>query len=232
MKMHSFQHVPYEGLDRIGPWLQSRGHTATVTRFYAGDPLPEMEDIDGLIVMGGPMGVYEADQYPWITAEMAFIRRLVDSGKKVLGICLGSQLIAGALGAKVYPHTEKEIGWWPVQFAPYPVQGTPLDVFGPAAVMYHWHGDTFDLPAGATLLASSAACRHQAFALGPNVLALQFHPEISEETIGRWVAESGSIKSPGGFVMSEAEMQRRAVQHLPELAVRLPLFLHRFFTPA
>ena len=228
MKLHYFQHVPYEGLDRIGVWARRRGHDVAVTRFQAQDPLPTPDAMDALLIMGGPMGVYDTNQYPWMLEEMAFIRAMIATGKPVLGICLGAQLIAGALGAKVYPHKQKEIGWWPVQFAPYPVKGTPLDVFGPEATLFHWHGDTFDLPAGAVHLATSEACRYQAYSVGKNVLALQFHPEISLETIGRWAQESDSIKNPGGFVMSEADMKRHAAGYLPLLDAKLPLFLDRF----
>ena len=232
LNLHYFEHVPYEGLDRIADWVAARGHAVSVTRFHAGETIPSLEDKDGLIIMGGPMGVYEADQHPWMRDEMAAIRAAIDNGKKVLGVCLGSQLIAGALGARVYPHTQKEIGWWPVDFSPYPVRGTPLEVFGARKTMYHWHGDTFDLPAGATLLASSEACRHQAYAIGRHVMALQFHPEISAATISRWVKESGSIKRPQGFVMSETDMHRLSPEHLAELSGPLTAFLDRFFTAA
>lgn len=232
LNLHYFEHVPYEGLDRIGDWVAARGHRVSVTRFHAGDAIPSLTDKDGLIIMGGPMGVYETDQYPWMRDEMAAIRRAIDAKKKVLGVCLGSQLIAGALGARVYPHTQKEIGWWPVDFSPYPVNDTALEVFGSRAMMYHWHGDTFDMPLGATLLASSQACRHQAYAVGTNVMALQFHPEISAGTISRWVQESGGIQHPQGFVMSETEMRRLAPTHLAALSGPLMSFLDRFFTAA
>ena len=205
-----------------------RGHKTSVTRFHADDALPHSDPMEALIIMGGPMGVYEADQYPWMKGEMDFIRQAIDDGKKVLGICLGAQLIAGALGANVYPHAQKEIGWWPVHFNAA-AKSTALDVFGSQAMMYHWHGDTFDLPVGAVHLAASAACQNQAYALGKNVLALQFHPEISAETIGRWVQESGSIKNPGGTVMDEAEMKRLASVHLPLLKMSLFRFLDQFF---
>jgi GMP synthase-like glutamine amidotransferase len=229
MKLHSFEHVPYEGLDRIGDWAAARGHQTSATRFYAEDPLPATSAIDALIIMGGPMGVYDTAEFPWMIQEMEFIRQMIKTGKPVLGICLGAQLIAGALGAKVYRHTQKEIGWWPVQFAPYPVKGTALEVFGPEAMMFHWHGDTFNLPPNAVHLGTSEACRYQAYSVGKNVLALQFHPEISAATIDRWVQESGSIKNPHGFVMSEADMKRHAADYLPALDAKLPVFLDRFF---
>jgi len=229
MKLHYFEHVPYEGLDRVGVWATQRGHGVSVTRFHAGDPLPELASIDALLIMGGPMGVYEAERFPWMKEEMHFIRQAIQEKKKVLGICLGSQLIAGALGANVYPHTQKEIGWWPVRFRPE-AQKTPLKSFGTEAMMYHWHGDTFDLPKEAVWLASSAACKHQAYAIGNHVMALQCHPEITRETIGRWVQESGSIKNPSRFVMSEEQMTYLADGYLAVLGPPLFQFLDDFFT--
>jgi GMP synthase-like glutamine amidotransferase len=220
-RIHYFQHVPYEGLDRIGDWAALRGHHVTRTAFHSKPILPSMDNWDLLCVMGGPMGVYEADQIPWMKEELAYIKEAIARGKRVLGICLGSQLIAGALGAKVYPHTQKEIGWWPINFTPQ-AAATELAVFGRSSVMYHWHADTFDLPPGATLLASSAGCKNQAYAVGPNVVALQFHPEISFDTIGRWVKESTSIQTPGGFIQSEEEMKRLAQAYLA--ALQSPLY--------
>jgi GMP synthase-like glutamine amidotransferase len=227
MRLHYFQHVPYEGLDRIAGWATARHHSVSATRFYANETPPALEAWDLLCIMGGPMGVYEANEHPWMRAELAYIRSAIDAGKNVLGICLGAQLIAGALGAKVYPHTHKEIGWWPVEFLPA-ARSTALEVFGTSSVMYHWHGDTFDLPRETVLLASSAACRHQAFSVGDHVLALQFHPEISFETIGRWVQESNSVKKPGGYVQSEAEMKRLAPPSLAHLEPLLMRFLDAF----
>lgn len=229
MKIHYFEHVAYEGLDRIAAWTQARHHQMSVTRFHAGDALPSVQSYDALIVMGGPMGVYEADRYPWMKPEIAAIAAAIHAGKPVLGICLGSQLIAAALGAKVYPHTEKEIGWWPVEFLPKAAE-SPLRVFGSQATMFHWHGDTFDLPSGAELLASSAACRHQAYRWKEHVLALQCHPEVSAETITRWVQEAGGLKDRGPFVMTETEMMRQAPHVLPALEKSLFAMLDYFFT--
>lgn len=228
MRLHYFQHVPYEGLDRIESWAKTRGHAVSVTRVYADDPFPTLADVDLILIMGGPMGVYEVDQYPWMRGELTFIRKAIDARKKVLGICLGAQLIASALGARVYPQREKEIGWWPVQFSPYPVEGTPLAVFGAEAMLYHWHGDTFDLPSGTVRLASSRSCTNQAYAIGQDVLALQFHPEIRAETIDHWIKESDGIKNPGRFVMSDADMKRLAPAYQAALEGPLNAMLDRF----
>ncbi|MCK7557005.1 type 1 glutamine amidotransferase [Chitinophaga sedimenti] len=116
MNIHYFQHVPFEGLGCIADWIDRKGHQVSVTRWYAGDAPPPHDQTDWLIIMGGPMGVYDAAQYPWLETEKAYIREAIQQGKRVLGICLGAQLIAAALGAKVYPNREKEIGWFPVHF--------------------------------------------------------------------------------------------------------------------
>lgn len=183
LHIHYFQHVSFESPGYIQQWAEVNGHDQSFTRFYEEDNLPAMTDIDWLIVMGGPMGVYDTATYPWLEAEKAFIRLCIDAGKTVIGICLGSQLIAAALGEEVYPNSQKEIGWFDIKlttagrscylFADFPERFSVL----------HWHGDTFNLPAKAVLLAESAACKHQAFLYNNNVLGLQFHFEATLDTL-------------------------------------------------
>lgn len=179
MRVHYLQHVPFEGLGNIGPWLESRGVRPTATRLFENERLPEVGDFDWLIVMGGPLGANDDDRYPWLAPERALIAEAVEAGKVVLGICLGAQLLAKALGARVYRNAEPEIGWFRVEA----VDGRAASAHeGPLSLpieAFHWHGDTFDLPAGATHLAESAACRHQAFGVGDRVLGLQFHLEMT-----------------------------------------------------
>ena len=139
-----------------------------------------------LVIMGGPMGTYEEDTYPWLKDEKLFVRKAIHSDKAVLGICLGSQIIANALGAAVYPNKEKEIGWLPISF----IDKASQDLFGSETVspiVFQWHGDTFDLPENATLLASSDLYPNQAFTLGKNILALQFHVEVAADSLEKWL---------------------------------------------
>lgn len=200
MKIHWLQHVPFEGLGCIEPWLAVNGHTVTCTRFRAGDALPPAETVDGLIVMGGPMGVYDEALYSWMAAEKAFIKKIIAQNKPVLGICLGAQLIAEVLGAKVWKNDQREIGF-------FPVTGDGK-LFPPEFTPFHWHGDTFGIPAGAKHLASSAATENQAFIYKDNVLALQFHLETTEESLMSLYENGRDEITAGPFMQTLDEMRR------------------------
>lgn len=206
MHIHFLQHVPFEGLASIRDWIERGGHTVGCTRLYAGDGFPRPEAVDLLIVMGGPMGVHDVDDYPWLTAEKAFLRAVIDAGKRVLGICLGAQLIADVLGARVFPNRQKEIGWFPVtrctDAESYPLGRLLPDTF----MAFHWHGDTFELPPGATHLAQSAACRHQAYAVGGRILGLQFHLETTPESARELIEHGGDELVDGPTIQSADEM--------------------------
>lgn len=202
MKLHVVQHVPYEGLGTLRDWFAARNLSPSWLRFHQGDrPLPAAPD-DFLVVLGGPMGVYETAAHPWLEPELDFVRAAVESGTKVLGICLGAQLVAAALGARVYPHSTKEIGWFPITASHG--AGAPLQASGfilpPSQTVLHWHGDTFDLPRGANLLASSEATPHQAFSWGSTVLALQFHLEMDPRGIQAMVEHSASDTAQGPWI--------------------------------
>lgn len=220
MRAHCLQHVPFEGLGAIGPWLAAAGHTVTCTRFFETADLPHVEDLDFLIVMGGPMSVNAEIEFPWLAAEKAFIGSTVAAGKRVLGVCLGAQLIAGAMGARVYPNTCKEIGWLPVQGVPAPA-GAPFRVFEfpSSAEVFQWHGETFDLPAGAFRLATSAGCRNQGFQLGKSTIGLQFHLETTPETLRELVTHCRAELVPSAYVQPES-----AILAAPESQYRT---LHR-----
>jgi GMP synthase-like glutamine amidotransferase len=184
---HFLQHVPFEGLGSIGPWLEARRAVVTTTRFFADAVLPEAESLDLLVVMGGPMSVNDEELCPWLVAEKRFILQMIRRGRAVLGVCLGAQLIAAALGARVYPNGEKEIGWFPVYFLPAPEEvhaaAAPSFYFPEESLVFHWHGETFDLPPGAVHLARSGACVNQAFQYGRRVVGLQFHLEMTPQTV-------------------------------------------------
>lgn len=202
MNIHYLQHVHFEGLGSIATWAVQHGHEVSVTRLFSNEKLPEVESIDWLIVMGGPMGIYDHDDYPWIVLEKAFIRQVIDAGKVVLGICLGAQLIADVLGAKVAPNAHKEIGWFPLQRSTDKLGGCIADGLN----AFHWHGDTFELPQGADRIASSEVCINQGFLYGDRVVGLQFHLETTPESAVAIIANCGDELVDTPYIQTADEM--------------------------
>src|ERR1035437_384463 len=183
LKIHTLQHVPFEGFGCIDQWITTKGHIVDYTKLYDKPQFPSLNKFDWLIVMGGPMGVYDEAIYPWLKEEKEFIRRAIESGKIVVGICLGSQLIAEVLGAKVYPNKQKEIGWFDIKKTEFARNHPLLKQIEEQFSVFHWHGDTFDLPADSERLFSSAVCLNQAFLYKKKVLGLQFHFEVTSQAL-------------------------------------------------
>jgi GMP synthase-like glutamine amidotransferase len=202
MRAHVFQHVPFEGLGSIERWLDARDADIRFTRFFTDDRLPALDRVDLLIVMGGPMSVNDEATLRWLEPEKQAIRDAIARDIPVLGVCLGAQLIANALGARVYPNALKEIGWFPVQTV-----GAQAAVQLPDAVVFHWHGDTFDLPDGAIRLASSAATVNQAFQFKHNVIGLQFHLETTPQAIAAMLDHCRGELVPGPFVQTADDIR-------------------------
>lgn len=204
MRIHVLQHVPFEGLGNIEPWLKERNARISYSRLHQCAELPELESFDLLIALGGPMSVNDEDELPWLVAEKRFIAQTIKRGIPVLGICLGAQLIASAHGARVHSATEKEIGWFPIS-APAPAAG---HFSFPASVeVLHWHGETFDLPEGAVRLASSAVCQNQAFQLGPRAIGLQFHMEMTRASVEAILEHCADELVDGRYVQSEESLR-------------------------
>ena len=201
VRAHYLQHVLFESLGSIEPWLRAAGYEITNTRFFQTTALPDLKGIDLLVVMGGPMSANDEGEFPWLVQEKQFIRRAIETGIPVLGICLGAQLIASAVGARVYPNPVKEIGWFPIQGVPSP--GKSVFRFPPSLQVFHWHGETFDLPSGAIRLATSAGCENQALQLGQSVIGLQFHLETTPESAREIVAHCRAELIPSTYVQSE-----------------------------
>lgn len=182
MNICCLMHVPFEDAANIGLWAADRGHSLSYTRLFDGQTLPDVTSFDMLAIMGGPMNIYEHDAYPWLVAEKAFIKQAIDAGKKVIGVCLGAQLIADVLGGKVTVGTHKEIGWHTITQTPQ-ASDSLFAALPKEMTVFQWHGDTFSIPPSATHIASSDVCDNQAFQVGQNVLALQFHLEYSADSI-------------------------------------------------
>lgn len=204
MRAHYFQHVAFEGLACIEPWLQQFGYEISGTQFFKAAHLPEVAAIDFLVVLGGPMSVNDEHAFAWLSEEKKFIRDMVKAGKPVLGICLGAQLIASAMGARVFPNTAKEIGWFPLE-AVRTVNHSAFQ-FPNETLVFHWHGETFDLPKGAIHLASSQGCENQAFQIDHNVIGLQFHLETTEMSAQAIVENCKDELLEAEFIQSEARI--------------------------
>ncbi len=209
MRIHYFQHEPFEGMGGMEPWFRGRGDAIASTHLYRGDPLPALDDFDWLVVMGGGMSVNDERALPWLVPEKALVRSAIAAGKRVLGVCLGAQMIASALGAKVYKNTFREIGWWKLS-RERDAAGHPLgDALPDGNEVFQWHGETFDLPPGAVRLARSEACLNQAIAVGPRALGLQFHLETTEASARALIEELPGDMVSGPYVQTPEAMLAR-----------------------
>ena len=188
------------------PWLEARGAKLSVTRLFEEARFPDPGEMDWLIIMGGPMSANDERHCPWLVPEKRFIAEVVASSKRVLGVCLGAQLIAAALGARVFANPEREIGWFPILPAGHASRAQFSSLFPTPLEVFHWHGETFELPAGATQLARSDACEYQAFAIGERVLGLQFHMETTVAGARALIENCPEDLAPGRWVQSASAM--------------------------
>lgn len=203
MRIACLQHVPFESPGYIRTWCAARGHDLVMTRMFAREPVPSPSDVEALIVMGGPMGVHDDAQHPWMQGEKHLIAAALAAGKRVFGVCLGAQMIAGVSGARVYRNRFQEIGWFALDSTPAGVaRGLPHTF-----TAFHWHGDTFHVPEGAVNLARTAACENQMFALGENVIGIQFHLEVTPEDVAAMCEDAGGELAEGPYVQTAAQMK-------------------------
>jgi GMP synthase (glutamine-hydrolysing) len=225
------RHVEHEHIGTLAAAFEQARMEYRYLDVFRGEAVPEkLSGFGGLIVMGGPMAVYEADRYPFLRQEQNLIRQAADFGCPVLGICLGAQLIAGALGARVYAGARKEIGWYPVEVADAAdelTRGLP-----PSFMAFHWHGDTFDLPQGATRLFRSRMYENQGFRWGRNVYALQFHFEITAAMVEEWLQDGGCCAELAALPDANADgIRRHTRQYMAQLERLSGEVFQRFFAP-
>ncbi len=215
-----FQHVAHEILGTLDPVLRSHGFRIRYVNFGRHpDAQPNIEGYHGIVVLGGPMNVDETDNYPYLATEIRLLEQAVERGMPILGICLGAQLLARALGAQVRPNAEKEIGWYDVEPTREGLRDPLFSHFAADEKIFQWHGDTFDIPEGAVHLASAAACTNQAFRFGDCAYGLQFHLEVDAAMIERWLGVPGhitEIEAEGGRICPN-EIRRSTPNHIHRL---------------
>lgn len=215
MRIHCIIHEPFEGIGCIKKWIQLKGHSLSFTLTFNKEAFPKTENFDWLIIMGGGMSVYEDKKYPGLRTEKRFLKKVIKEKKTILGICLGSQFLADALGAKVYPAIEKEIGWFPLTLNkdnwPEQLQSLPQTI-----TVFHWHGDTFDLPDNTVHLASSELTLNQAFLYNDNALALQYHYEVDEEAVKLMIEHADEELSAKGLYIQKKEQIVEGLKYVEE----------------
>lgn len=212
----------------IGEWLQSQGWRQEYTRFFQGDALPDVHAVDAVVAMGGPMSVHDEARLPWLRQEKAFLLECMQGGVPVLGVCLGAQLMAAALGAEVGPSPDREIGWHAVQ-TEGGARATALGFTEPFTAL-HWHGEMFDVPPGGERLASSAGCPNQAFVWGERALGLQFHLEATPESVAEMVTHLADYETPGRWVQGADALVAGAQKHANESNVLMRRLLDAWLT--
>lgn len=209
MRLHVLQHDPVEDEGLIREWASARGCTLTRTRLFTEDEFPPASALDGLVVLGGPMNVYQYIEHPWLYREKTFLLDMMDAGLPMLGICLGAQLLADILGGTIRRNPDPEIGWFPVCFSDAALALPLLSGIPGELLAFHWHEDTFRLPRGAVHLASSDACRNQGFVAGDRVVGLQFHAEFSADTLAAMAPAVPAEWQRSPFVQTAAEIVGR-----------------------
>ena len=204
IRIHYLQHVPFEGPGCIKEWTEKKNHQLSVTRLYEEEVPPALSEIDWLIIMGGPMGIYDDQEYPWLTDEKRYLRKAVEKNKVIIGICLGAQLLANALGARVNPGKNKEIGWFPISKTETGKASILFDVMPDQITVFHWHGDQFDIPPECLHLVKSEACPNQAFQYKDRIIGLQFHLEATADSIRGMIEHAGSeLTGTSSFIQSQ-----------------------------
>lgn len=210
MKIATLQHAAFEGPGEIAIWAARHEYPVSIHHLYRGDSLPRLDSFDLLVVMGGEMNIYQYRDWPWLRPERELIQSALGQGKRVVGICLGAQLIADALGSRVFQNREYEIGWLPIAWTNEARAAFPQ--LPPRSTVLHWHGDTFELPAGATRLAASEGCPEQGFLIKNKCMALQFHMEVDPALVKQFVDGQGQWPT-GPYAQTPEMILQEAARH-------------------
>lgn len=206
MHFHFLQHVHFEGPAGIADWITQNGHSFSITYLYKNECLPTQKQTDILIIMGGPMAVTDTEEYPWLIAEQHYLHEAIQTKRSIIGICLGAQLIASVLGAKVIKNEHREIGWHMLTRTSE-IEDTILgDLFPKKIDAFHWHGETFTLPEKSIRLASSEACENQGFIIDNRIIGFQFHLETTVESATALIQNCGNEINNSKYVQSKEQM--------------------------
>lgn len=225
MRIHFIQHMHFEYPGTIADWANEKNYETIYTKIFDDANYPAINSFDILVIMGGVMGVYEESKYDWMKAEKQFIKKSIEANKKVLGICLGAQFIAEALGAKVFQHSKKEIGWFEVEkVAQHKLTGDLPQSF----TTFHWHGDTFTLPDNAIHLFKTNACTQQGFVYNNNVAGLQFHMEVKEDLLNNMIKNEGAELIKADHVQTEVEIKNLITKYISQQKKYMYDFLGAF----
>lgn len=207
MRIHYLQHVAFEGPAYISQWCREKGHSLTGTQLYNHEAVPPLNQVDLLLIMGGPMNIYEEEKYPWLKYEKRLIKEAIQKHKAVLGICLGAQLITEVLGGRVTRNREREIGWFDVDFSREAKSYKVFEGFPERLKVFHWHGDTFSkLGEGAVSIACSEGCSNQGFIYGDRVIGFQFHLECTESGIASLMEGCADEMTEGSYVQTKEQI--------------------------
>lgn len=230
MKVLALQHSAADTPASAGPIIEELGHDLHIMRTVerSGDPIPSTVEADALIIFGGPVSLLAPKVPEWVDQERELVRKYADAGRRVLGICLGSQIVASALGAKIRRNLQREIGWHPVYRML--ADANISEAFPDQFMAFHWHQNTFDLPPGAQHLLRSDGCDHQAFVIDDRILGFQFHLEANERTVEAFMMVSDVHNQPGRFVQRQPVIRQGTSRYLASQTEILSNFLQRWLS--
>lgn len=210
-------HDRHEGPGLIKTWSRANDYTFKAISVYNDVPMPNIGPLDLIVVMGGPMNIYEEVKYPWLAREKAFLTQCIKDGNQLIGICLGAQLLAERLGATVTTNGKKEIGWYDIEWTDKALEHPYFSGISRNEIVFHWHGDTFSIPPEAIHLATSKACKNQGFLWREQVLGLQFHPEITASLLEEFIqANRNELKCTGPFIQTAGRIKLLSEKNIPD----------------